>query len=209
MVSYTLRLLLFLSFSNCLYSQVLQGNILYAKDRYNPYNVRMEIDDPEGLYNTYDLAVNDSVYIYNEGLTVYVITNIFSIRRNEAVAELTYVAKEYPYGDYVEYPVTGKCVIIKNGFTYHYVSGIDELFQQALSRRFSRLVVNSADKSYVHIQGTPSDTWTINHNLNKYPCINVFNDNGVMIFYQYIEYVDLNTVVVHFAVPATGRVYLN
>lgn len=190
-------------------AQCVPCNILLAKDRIHPYIVRMEVDDPEGIFTTYDINVNDTVYYYNEGLTVYVVNNVYAIRNNEANVELLYVDTEYPFDDYRQWPSIGRCVLLKSGRQYHYVAGIDEQFQEALSRRASGIITSLGDKTYYHVQTVSSDVWTIHHNMGKYPCVNVFNEGGVMIFYSYIEYVDLNTVLIHFSIPTTGVVYLN
>lgn len=47
----------------------------------------------------------------------------------------------------------------------------------------------AGDKNYVHTQVLPSTTWTINHNLGKYPAV-TFRDSGgsnIMMGYQHIS----------------------
>lgn len=63
-----------------------------------------------------------------------------------------------------------------------------------------------SDKNYVHDQVLPSSTWTINHNLGKYPAV-TFRDSGgsnIMMSYQHIS---INQVVAtaHSAVSGSAE----
>ena len=62
--------------------------------------------------------------------------------------------------------------------------------------------------SYIHNQQTSSTTWTIHHNLNKFPSITVVNDEGYEIICSE-HYVDANTCVVEMNKPYSGKAYLN
>lgn len=69
------------------------------------------------------------------------------------------------------------------------------------------------DKHFIHIQNTPSATWTVNHTMNKIPAVTVFDDQGVEIFPS-IEYPSTSQLVIEFvqggqAANKTGTVYLN
>lgn len=61
--------------------------------------------------------------------------------------------------------------------------------------------------TYTHTQLTPSTVWSINHNLNGYPIIDVlFNDNGVLtkIIPSSVVLVDDNNVTITFTQNYTG-----
>lgn len=65
--------------------------------------------------------------------------------------------------------------------------------------------------SHVHNQTVSSSVWTINHGLNAKPSVAVtVNYNGSLqtIIPNNIEYVDNNTVVVHFTTAYTGSARL-
>lgn len=62
--------------------------------------------------------------------------------------------------------------------------------------------------SYVHTQGSASATWTIAHNLDKYPSVTVVdNDDDVVI--GETNYQDKNTVIIYFAAAFAGKAFLN
>lgn len=64
------------------------------------------------------------------------------------------------------------------------------------------------DKTYVHYQNVQSDTWEIQHNLDKYPSITVV-DSANNIVVGDIRYVDTNNVVVTFTAPFSGKAFCN
>lgn len=61
---------------------------------------------------------------------------------------------------------------------------------------------------YVHEQGISSDTWVINHNLNKYPSITLVDTAGTQ-FQGRIEYIDENSCIVYMNGATKGKAYLN
>lgn len=63
-------------------------------------------------------------------------------------------------------------------------------------------------ESYVHTQSSASSTWTINHQLDKYPSV-VIVDNDDNVVHGGINYQDKNTVVVTFSAAFAGKAYLN
>jgi len=66
-----------------------------------------------------------------------------------------------------------------------------------------------AGASFVHTQTTPAATWTIVHNLNTVLSVVLLIDSipGEPVFTD-ITYPDLNTVVVTWPSPETGKAYL-
>tara|TARA_R110000796_G_C14246568_1_gene397980 strand:- start:62 stop:385 length:324 start_codon:yes stop_codon:yes gene_type:complete len=64
------------------------------------------------------------------------------------------------------------------------------------------------DANYVHSQEMVSDTWTVNHNLNKYPSVTIV-DSGDNVLYTEIEYIDVNTLEVRFEASTSGKAYIN
>lgn len=62
--------------------------------------------------------------------------------------------------------------------------------------------------SYVHTQTLASSTWTISHNLDKYPSV-VIVDNDDVVVYGKTTYQDKNTVIINFAAAFTGKAFLN
>jgi len=64
------------------------------------------------------------------------------------------------------------------------------------------------DKNFVYTQNTPSSTWIILHNLNKYPSVSVV-DSANTVVEGSITYMDLNTLTISFSAQFTGTAYLN
>lgn len=64
------------------------------------------------------------------------------------------------------------------------------------------------DLNYIHYQDVPSDTWTITHNLDKYPSVTVVTSAGDVIATD-CTYIDTNTVEVYFNGAFAGRAYIN
>lgn len=62
--------------------------------------------------------------------------------------------------------------------------------------------------TYVHTQGTASSTWTINHNLDYYPSIEVVDSAGTVVIGNY-TYANVNTIIATFASPFAGKAYLS
>lgn len=63
-------------------------------------------------------------------------------------------------------------------------------------------------KTFVFEQGIASDTWIINHNLNKHPSISLAYTNGEQ-FEAHKEYTSDNQVIISLDSAATGFAYLN
>jgi hypothetical protein len=67
--------------------------------------------------------------------------------------------------------------------------------------------VNS-DWGYVHTQTSPSITWAITHNLNKYPSVTIVDSAGTVVEGD-VAYSNTNSVVVTFSSTFSGKAYFN
>lgn len=67
---------------------------------------------------------------------------------------------------------------------------------------------SGGDKHHVHKQPGASNTWTITHDLNKYPSVTVV-DSGYTVVYGSIEYISKNELTITFTDPFAGEAYLN
>lgn len=63
-------------------------------------------------------------------------------------------------------------------------------------------------RSYVHEQGVSSDTWVIQHNLNKYPDV-VLVDSAGTVFRATCTYNSLNKCTIYINGATTGKAFLN
>ena len=62
--------------------------------------------------------------------------------------------------------------------------------------------------TYIHEQGVASATWTINHNLNKFPAVSVVDSAGNEIIAD-VKYEDTNTCIVSMTGASKGKAFLN
>lgn len=69
-------------------------------------------------------------------------------------------------------------------------------------------VGGGSDKNYTHEQIEAKDVWIINHNLGKYPCITLVDDNNIIIMGE-IEYISENEIIARFNKEYTGKAILN
>lgn len=61
---------------------------------------------------------------------------------------------------------------------------------------------------YVFEQGVASDTWEIQHNLNRFPTVTIV-DSGENVVTGAITYIDSNNVLIKFNGAFKGKAYLN
>lgn len=64
------------------------------------------------------------------------------------------------------------------------------------------------EQAYFHDQGIPDSTWTITHNLNKYPSCVVVDSGGTTVMGQ-ITFITTNSLTVTFSGAFSGSAYLN
>lgn len=62
---------------------------------------------------------------------------------------------------------------------------------------------------YEHLQGVPSTTWTITHNLGFKPNISVFENTGDIVDGYDVDHVDTSQVVLTFAHAIDGKALLS
>lgn len=62
--------------------------------------------------------------------------------------------------------------------------------------------------TYIHDQMSSADTWTINHNLDKYPSVSVVDSAGSLVIGD-VQYISRNALVVTFIGEFSGKAYLN
>jgi len=67
---------------------------------------------------------------------------------------------------------------------------------------------SGGDLSYVHTQSSPSNEWTVVHNLDKYPSVTIV-DSGNNVCIGAVTYVDTNSLIVRFSVLFGGKAYLS
>lgn len=64
------------------------------------------------------------------------------------------------------------------------------------------------DKNFVYTQSIASDSWTITHNLGKYPAVNIIDSANSNIIGS-VTYNSLNQITISFAGDTSGTATLN
>jgi hypothetical protein len=69
-------------------------------------------------------------------------------------------------------------------------------------------VIRERSFSYIHTQSIASDTWTINHPLQKFPSVTIV-DTGDNVVFGDIEYINIGKIIITFSAAFSGKAYLN
>ena len=80
--------------------------------------------------------------------------------------------------------------------------------QPSVNVSVSGVIGGGSDAHYVHRQDMTSNTWEIQHNLNKYPSVTVV-DSGDNVLHTEVVYIDKNNLEVRFVASTSGKAYLN
>ena len=62
--------------------------------------------------------------------------------------------------------------------------------------------------SYVHNQGAASAAWTVNHNLNFFPNVTVYDSAGSMVEGT-VSHTNQVTLIITFSAPISGKAHLS
>lgn len=66
----------------------------------------------------------------------------------------------------------------------------------------------TSDAAFIHTQTTPAATWTIAHDLGKYPAVTIMDSAGNQIVGD-VQYVDADNLNIVFTSTISGKAYLN
>lgn len=66
----------------------------------------------------------------------------------------------------------------------------------------------TGDKHYAHDQMTPSASWTVTHNLGKFPAIMIVDSSGNVVEGN-IQHVDTTQAILTFTSAFSGMAYCN
>jgi hypothetical protein len=68
--------------------------------------------------------------------------------------------------------------------------------------------IGASDKNFVFNQAVPSTTWTVTHNLNKFPSVSVVDTGGTVVIGCY-TYDSDNQTTLNFTHAFAGKAYFN
>jgi hypothetical protein len=92
------------------------------------------------------------------------------------------------------------------------VLGVDMRLENGFMKTNDNILVSSSYKAltanYTHSQLVASQTWTIQHNLNKRPSVTVVDDGDNVVFAD-VQYINENSLTITFAGAISGKAYLN
>jgi hypothetical protein len=71
------------------------------------------------------------------------------------------------------------------------------------------VVSTSSDSRYEFFQSTPAASWSVNHNLGKYPSVSVVELGSKEVVFGNVTYLSTNSVQIDFASPFSGYAYMN
>jgi hypothetical protein len=76
---------------------------------------------------------------------------------------------------------------------------------------FAAFTISSGtgDKTFNFTQGSPSATWTIQHNLGKFPSATIVDTGDTSVLGGQIEYIDNNNLTITFGSAFAGKAFLN
>ena len=98
-----------------------------------------------------------------------------------------------------------------NGFytlALSYIGGDGVLVDQSYYDIANFVLDAGSDKNFVFTQATPSATWSIQHNLNKFPSVTSVNNSNIKMFGE-VTYVDENNLTINFSAGFSGKAYMN
>lgn len=62
--------------------------------------------------------------------------------------------------------------------------------------------------SHIHNQTVSSSTWSITHNLNKFPSVSIVDSSNEEVIGE-VEHINANSLTVKFSAPFSGKAFLN
>lgn len=79
-----------------------------------------------------------------------------------------------------------------------------EYFQKFIDKQ----ILGASDRHYVYTQSVASDTWVVEHNLDKHPAVTVVDSAGSEVVGE-VTHIDSNTTQIYFSAAFSGKAYFN
>ena len=150
--------------------------------------------------NTHDLAGENTVKFLE-----YMVNSDIMISQMGAIS----IFGHYKVSTYIVDPSNAQYYDL----AINYIGGNGSLITDNYYDIFNfTLASTSQDKTFVFTQGIPATTWTIQHNLGKFPSVGAVDTASVangQLYYGDVKYIDSNNLTVTFASEFSGKAYLN
>jgi hypothetical protein len=151
------------------------------------------------VVSTKDLSGEETVKFFE-----YLVNSDIMIGQMGAVS----IFGHYKISTFAVDPVDNQYYIL----TLNYIGGNGALVEDYYYDIFNFTLASASDKTFVFEQGVPAVTWTIQHNLGKFPSVSVvdtLNTANGQVYYGDVKYTDSNNLTVTFASAFSGKAYLN
>lgn len=151
------------------------------------------------VVSTKDLSGEETVKFFE-----YLVNSDIMIGQMGAVS----IFGHYKISTFAVDPVDNQYYIL----TLNYIGGNGALVEDYYYDIFNFTLASASDKTFVFEQGVPAATWTIQHNLGKFPSVSVVdtaNTANGQVYYGDVKYTDSNNLTVTFASAFSGKAYLN
>ena len=80
--------------------------------------------------------------------------------------------------------------------------------QPSVNVSVTGVIGGASDAHYVHAQNENSETWTVEHNLNKYPSVSVVDSSNEEVIGE-VQHTNANSLIVKFSAPFSGKAFVN
>jgi len=77
-----------------------------------------------------------------------------------------------------------------------------------LTYRDNTFISDNFNYAYIHDQSTPASSWSITHNLNKYPSVTIVDTASSEIIGE-VVYNSTNSLTLNFSASFSGKAFLN
>lgn len=137
----------------------------------------------------------------------------------EVVAFLDYlvgseilISEQKEISNFGHYKITSYTLIpLTTTYTLNltYIGG-NGTFEDLKYYDFATFTISSGvgDKNYVHPQPVASATWTVQHDLNKFPSVTSVNINNIEMYGE-VVFDDLNNLTINFSAAFSGQAFIN
>ena len=135
-----------------------------------------------------------------------IVASTQSVLSARTIAPAYSSAEIYSVGDIVSYK--GALYRCKEEIPVAEAWNSEHWTEITLAGELKTISASAGSETYIHTQNPASDLWTIHHNLNNYPAVEVIDSAGNVVIGD-VRYEDRNTVVITFKAAFSGKAYLN
>ena len=133
-------------------------------------------------------------------------TNNINVERTDNVVEISSSGPQGPRGKGLIHGSGAPSNLIGIDGEFYIDTDVNKMYGPKQSGNWGDPV--NLGGTYVHVQGVASDTWTINHNLDFYPSVEIVDSAGNDVVGNY-QFINTNVITATFNYPFSGKAYLS